>query len=157
MYNHAPENYKCPLCVAVSGVENEDTLVKHTDIVFKDDLATVLINSFFIKNNTGHVIVIPNKHFENLYEIPTEYLNHIIDLAQKAAIALKKAYACEGITLLQNNEPVGGQHAFHFHLHVFPRYENDDLHLNMGNKQLADPKVRAEYADRVKQVFNKNN
>ncbi len=153
MYNHAPENYVCPLCIAVSGVENADTLVKQSDIVYQDDNVTVLVNSFFIKNNPGHVIVIPNKHFENLYEIPTEYLHQIIDVAQKSALALKQAYQCEGVALLQNNEPAGGQHAFHFHLHVFPRYENDELHLNMGNKQLADPTVRAEYAEKLKKVY----
>lgn len=150
MYNHAPKDYKCPLCLAVSGVESEDTLVKQTDIIYKDKFITALINSFFIKNNPGHVIVIPNEHFENLYEIESETLYKIMNVVQKIATAMKKSYSCEGITLLQNNEPVGGQHAFHFHLHIFPRYENDELHANMGNKQLAEPSSRAKFANKLK-------
>lgn len=153
MYNHAPESYKCPLCLAVQGIECEDTLVKNTDIVFRDDLATVLINSFFIKNNPGHVIVIPNKHFENLYYIPVKTLQHIVDVAQKIALVMKKSYNCEGITLLQNNEPIGDQHAFHFHLHIFPRYENDELHKNMADKKLANPKIRAEFANKIRKYL----
>lgn len=48
MYNHAPENYKCPICLSVKGIENEDTLLKQADLVYKDDLVSVFINSFWI-------------------------------------------------------------------------------------------------------------
>jgi len=69
MYNHAATEYKCPICLGVKGIENADTLLKHTDLVVKDDLITAFINSFFIVNNTGHVIIVPNEHFENLYAL----------------------------------------------------------------------------------------
>ena len=38
MYNHGPENYTCPICPAVNGIENQDTLIKQSDIVYKDEL-----------------------------------------------------------------------------------------------------------------------
>lgn len=60
MYNHASENYKCQICPAVNGIENEDTWIKQADIVYKDDIVTVFIGSKFVKNNSGHPIIVPN-------------------------------------------------------------------------------------------------
>lgn len=150
MFNHAPSGYHCPICLGIAGIENEHTLLKQSDLVFKDELVSVFINSFWIKNNPGHVIVVPNKHFENIYEVPTEYGYRIFEVAKKMAIAMRIAYTCEGITTLQNNEPEGGQHAFHFHLHIFPRYKNDELHIHMGNKELALVERRKEFVTKIK-------
>lgn len=150
MHNHASSNYICPICLGVSGGESEDTLLRLTDIVYIDEFITAFINSFWIKNNPGHVIVVPNDHYENLYDLPDALGAHIISVAKKIAIAMKKAYDCDGITTLQNNEPAGGQHAFHYHFHIFPRYEGDALHFNMSNKQLADPTLRKKYADKLR-------
>jgi len=150
MYNHASPDYVCPICLGVSGAESEDTLLRLTDIVYIDEFVTAFINSFWIKNNPGHVIVVPNDHYENLYDLPNDLGSHIFAVAKKISIAMKKAYKCDGITTFQNNEPAGGQHAFHYHFHIFPRYTNDDLHANMMNKQLADPAKRKEYADKLR-------
>lgn len=153
MHSHAPADYVCPICLGVHGVENDKTLLRLQDIVYVDKVVTAFINSFWIKNNPGHVIVVPNDHYENFYDLPAGVGAHILTIAQKIALAMKKAYECNGITLLQNNEPAGGQHAFHYHLHIFPRYEHDDLHANMTNKQLADPIHRVEYATKIRSAL----
>ena len=64
---------------------------------------------------------------------------------------MKKAYGCEGVTVQQNNEPTGGQHAFHYHLHLFPRYENDNIHQHMSNKRTTTPKERSGFAKKILQ------
>jgi histidine triad (HIT) family protein len=150
MYNHASQDYDCLICLGINGSNNAKTLIVADDIVYRDERVTALINSFWMKNNPGHVIIVPNKHFENIYELPDELGAHIHVVAKKMALAMKKAYGCDGIMTLQNNEPASGQHAFHYHLHIFPRYENDDLHANMMDKQLADPVERKEYADKLR-------
>jgi histidine triad (HIT) family protein len=150
MHNHAPSEYKCPICVAINGLENDDTLIRQSDIVYKDEFVTAFISSFFIGNNPGHLIIVPNEHFENIYDLPTEYAHHISEIAQKMALVLKKAYTAEGITTLQNNEPAGNQHAFHYHFHIFPRYKNDELHKNMIDKKSTKPEERKSYADKVR-------
>lgn len=157
MYNHAPADYKCPICLGTKGIENEDTYICKSDIVYQDDLVTAIINSFFIKNNPGHVIIVPNEHFENIYDLPQKYGARIFEVARKIALAMKKAYRCQGITTLQNNEPAGNQHAFHFHFHVFPRYEDDDLLKNMGDKKLASPQERKKYAEKIKEYLEEPN
>jgi histidine triad (HIT) family protein len=151
---NAPDDYICPICLGVREEESPDTLMMPTDIVYKDDLVTVFINAFFMGQNAGHVIVVPNKHFENIYDLPSEYGHRVFDLAQKMALLLKQTYACDGITIRQNNEPAGDQHAFHFHLHVFPRYDGDTFNsLLPGDKRLAGPEERAEYAAKLKNAL----
>lgn len=125
--------------------------MKPTDIIYSDDFVTVFVNSFFIGNNPGHIIVVPNKHIENIYDMPEEVGYHIFDITKKMSGVMKRAYDADGITIKQNNEPAGGQHAFHYHLHIFPRYNNDEFNdLLSEQKRLADPDERAEYADRLK-------
>lgn len=149
--SNAPENYICPICLGVKGIESSDTLMRPSDVVYKDELVTVFINSFFLGKNAGHVIVVPNEHFESIYDLPRTYGHWIADVTQKMAIALKEAYDCDGITIRQNNEPKGDQHAFHFHTHVFPRYENDGYNSQLpSQKRLAEPQERAGYAEKLK-------
>jgi histidine triad (HIT) family protein len=153
--SHAPEGYICPICLAVKGEETPDTLMKQSDIVYKDDLVTAFINSFFMRGNEGHVIIVPNQHFENIYTIPIEYSHRIVEIAQKVALALKEKNNCDGITTRQNNEPAGDQHAFHFHFHVFPRYNEDNFNsLQPNDKRLAPSEERAEYAQKLREALS---
>lgn len=150
MYNHAPSGYVCPICVGIKGSESDETLIRPTDIIYQDDIVTVFIGSYFIGHNSGHAIVVPNQHYENLYDIPEGVGAHIFKTAQKMALTLKKAYQCDGITTQQNNEPDGGQHAFHYHLHVFPRYVNDEIFAHMNTKRLTTAEERRPFAEKLK-------
>lgn len=150
MYHHAPENYICPICLGVQGVENSDTLIRKTDIVYQDDLVTAFISSFFIGKNTGHVVVVPNSHRENLYDMPDELLGKLQVVVRDLAKAVRGSYPCEGITILQNNEPAGNQHAFHYHTHIFPRYTNDDLHSHMMEKTKTTAEDRLPFAEKLR-------
>lgn len=155
LVSHAPQDYICPICLGVEERENTDTLMKQTDVIYRDDLVTVFVNSFFIKGNEGHVIIVPNRHHENIYELPQETGHRVFDIAQKVAIAMKSAYKCDGITARQNNEPAGDQHAFHYHLHVFPRYTDDDFNtVQATDKRLAEPEERARYAEQLRRSLD---
>lgn len=88
-----------------------------------------------------------------MYDLPITYATRIQEVAQKIAFAMKSGYEAEGITTIQNNEPAGNQHAFHYHFHVFPRYENDDLHKNMADKKPTTPEERQPYADKVRKAL----
>ncbi len=156
MYNHAPENYNCPLCLGINKIESPDTLIVPSDLVYQDDLITVLIGSFGMGNNPGHPLIVPNQHIENIFDIPQNILDTINNVAKQVALALKEVRSAQGITILQNNEPAGGQHAFHFHQHVFPRFENDQLHEQMSAKKLIEPEARKQLADDLKNYFSTN-
>lgn len=151
MKSHAPDGYKCPICIGVDGIENDDTLLKQADEVYKDDLVTAYINSFWIPTCEGHVIIVPNEHFESMFDLPDEYGHRVFEVTKMIASAMKQAYLCDGITTRQNNEPAGDQHAFHYHFHVFPRYEGDSFNVNLTKKSvLSEPEDRIEYAEKLK-------
>lgn len=151
MSNHAPQNYKCPICLGIAGKETADTLLKQADLVYRDELVSVFINSFWVEGNEGHVIVVPNEHFENIYAMPSEYGYRVFEITKKFALIIKKAYQADGITIRQNNEPAGDQHAFHYHLHIYPRYQDDKFNQNvLKPKNLSNPKKRVGYAQKLK-------
>ncbi len=128
MYNHAPENYECPFCLLIQGVENEHVHSIQGDIVYHDSALTALVSSHQWPNNHGNTIIVPNLHFENIYDLPLSYARDIQRIAKRLAVAMKEVYACDGVSTRQHNEPAGGQDVWHYHLHITPRYENDNYY-----------------------------
>ncbi len=152
MNTRAPKDYICPICIGNQGIENDDTLLKQADLIFRDDLVSVWMNSFWIRGNEGHVIIVPNEHFENVYSVPDVVGHRIFEISKVMSKTLKAAYSCDGITLRQNNEPAGDQHALHYHLHVFPRYDNDTFNQELTRKSyVSDPEKRRAFVDKIKQ------
>ena len=156
MKTNAPENYICPICLGIQGVENDNTLIRQGDIVYKDDLVTVFIGSFFMPNNSGYPIIVPNEHFENIYELPSKSFHRIADLSKYFSIALKEIRNCKGINILQNNEPASNQHAFHYHMHVIPRFKDDGLILNATQSKISTEEERKPYADNLREYITNN-
>lgn len=148
--SRAPEGYVCPVCIGLRGGEGE-TLISPEDIFYKDEQVSALINSFWQKGNEGHAIVVPNEHYENIYTLSAEVGHRIFDVAQKVAQAIRIAYEADGITTRQNNEPAGDQHAFHYHIHIFPRYDDDNFNnVKPEDKFLAEPEARVNYAEKLR-------
>jgi len=87
MFNHAPEGYQCPFCHFLSG--KPDKYNNEDDIVYRNDMVTAFIAPGTWPNNKGHVLVVPNKHYENLYDIPEADLAEIYKTVKQIAIALR--------------------------------------------------------------------
>lgn len=155
MYNHAPAGYVCPICIALQGVEDDRTMISQTDIVYRDDLVTVFISSFFVGENHGHPLVVPSKHYENLYELPDAVATRIMLVSRLVARALKKSHECDGVTVRQNNEPASKQHAFHYHMHLFPRYDGDKFDDDKLVSRRTTAEERLPYALRLKKEIEK--
>lgn len=155
MYNNAPIEYKCPICLAISGEENGDTWIKQKDIFYTDKNITGFISSKSIKGNEGHPLIVPNVHYENIYDLPEQVAYQIFDLGKKVAFGLKQKRNCDGITILQNNEPAGDQHAFHYHLHVIPRFNNDNFHTELWEAKKSEPHDRIQYAELLRNYLQR--
>jgi histidine triad (HIT) family protein len=121
MQHHAPSSYLCPFCAIAAGAESDA-------VVFNDGKAIGVLGLCQKQGNEGHTLVIPVLHFENLYELPTELTAHLFVVTQLLARGIKSAFAADGITVLQNNEPAGGQDVWHAHTHVIPRFTGDQFH-----------------------------
>ena len=77
----------------------------------------------------GHALVLPKKHYADLYEIPEEVAMGAVKVAKEVAGTMKAKLGCDGLNLVQNNGEAAGQTVMHFHLHIIPRYENDGQHI----------------------------
>ncbi|MDY3920289.1 MAG: HIT family protein [Candidatus Limivivens sp.] len=75
----------------------------------------------------GHALILPKEHFANVFEIPEELAAKAFVLAKKIAAKMVDALECDGVNILQNNGTAAGQTVFHFHMHLIPRYENDQV------------------------------
>jgi histidine triad (HIT) family protein len=154
VYSHKPKGYECPFCRVVSGIEIPNKGTKQSDVVYQNQHVTAFIASKWWPNNKGHVLVVPNAHFENIYELPVEYAVEIHRAAQLAAFAMRNTYGCDGVSTRQHNEPGGGQDVWHYHLHVYPRYIGDQFYLTEG--QDSDPDERHYYAERLHTWIQQN-
>lgn len=127
MYNHRPADDTCPFCRLVGG---EDTAAGtgQDDVVYRNEWVTAFLSLHWRPNNPGHVLVVPNAHHENLYDLPDRLGEPIQRAVRRVALAMKRTYGCSGVSTWQHNEPDGNQDVWRYHLHVFPRYEQDKLY-----------------------------
>ncbi len=95
----------------------------------------------------GHALVIPKAPVRNLLDASPGVLFPVIETAQRVAVAAKKAFAADGLTLTQFSEPAGGQVVFHLHFHVIPRFEGVALR---PAGVMADPALVAAHAEKLK-------
>ncbi|MDD5639433.1 MAG: HIT family protein [Candidatus Pacebacteria bacterium] len=75
----------------------------------------------------GHTLVVPKKHFADIFEIENDYLQELILVAKNLAIKMKLDFKAEGVNIFQSNGVAGEQTVFHFHLHLIPRKDNDGI------------------------------
>jgi histidine triad (HIT) family protein len=148
VFNHEPAGYRCPFCLVLGGGEAE--AITQRDIVWRAALATALIAARWWPNNHGHVLVVPNQHHENLYDLPAEYGHAVHDLVRDVAVAMRSTYGCDGISTRQHNEPDGNQDAWHYHVHVFPRYRDDNLYGSQPYPEFVAAERRWPYADKLR-------
>ena len=152
MHNHAPENYLCPFCLLIQGIENEHVYSVPSDIIYQDTAVTAFVSSHQWPNNLGNVIVVPNQHFENIYDLPLNNAGEIHKTIRHLAIVMKTAYACAGISTRQHNEPAGNQDVWHYHTHITPRYQNDNYYAT--HRALMPVSERANYARALKKLWD---
>lgn len=86
----------------------------------------------------GHALILPKAHAANLYELPDETAEKVMVLAKKMATKMTDALECEGFNLVQNNGELAGQTVFHFHMHLIPRYQGDEVKVGWTPGSLTD-------------------
>jgi len=93
--------------------------------IYEDDKVLAILDVKPFKS--GHTLIIPKGHFENIYDVPEDVIAQIYRIVKRVAIAIKKSIKPEGISIIQSNEVAGSQGIFHFHTHVIPRYFGDKI------------------------------
>jgi len=93
------------------------------NVVYEDQQVLAFLSNRPV--NEGHTLVVPKKHYENIFEIPEEEVAYLFRVVKRITVAVKNATAAEGIRIVQNNGWAAGQVVFHLHVHVIPMAPND--------------------------------
>ena len=120
--------------------------------LYEDEYFYVMLDRF--PKCLGHTLILPKKHAANIFELSEEDAQKLIPLTQKVAAALQQVLNFDGLNLLQNNGAAAGQQVFHFHLHLIPRMEKDNMMIQYPH---LDPSMEEfkEMADKIIQVMEK--
>ena len=82
----------------------------------------------------GHTLVVSKKHYDNFLSTPKAEMHKVMDVAQTIGQVAIKFLGAKGVNILTNCYEAAGQSVNHFHVHVIPRYEdNDGFRLEMQN------------------------
>lgn len=86
----------------------------------------------------GHVIIIPKNHGDDIFQLSNEEASKVFVLAANIGKALKDELKCDGLNILQNNGEAAGQTVFHFHVHLIPRFKEDNVTITWSSMKYLD-------------------
>jgi histidine triad (HIT) family protein len=87
-------------------------------IIYEDEQVVAFLSSCPV--NVGHTLVVPKKHYENIFDITEKEAAYLFTIVKRMSQAVKDAMRAEGIRIVQNNGEAAGQVIFHLHVHIIP-------------------------------------
>lgn len=118
--------------------------------IYEDDDIIVVLDAF--PSSVGHCLVLPKKHCKDIFDVDKIVATKLFPLASKLAKSMQHVLKCDGINILQNNGEVAGQTIFHFHVHIIPRYKNDNVTIKWDTKKVEQD-LRLKVANDIKTNF----
>lgn len=122
----------CIFCKLANGVIPTNSL-------YEDDVVKVIFDAG--PASSGHVLILPKEHFDNVYALDDDTAAHVFQVAVKVAKALKEGLNLEGLNIVQNNGEIAGQTVFHFHMHIIPRYKGDTVNVGWNPGEVTDEEI----------------
>ena len=105
--------------------------------VYEDDDVLAILD--ISQATLGHTLVLPKKHYANILEIPTDEYQKVMKKVKELAEKINKNLKQAGINILNNCGEAAGQTVMHYHVHILPRYTNNDLKIEFtDNSSNAD-------------------
>lgn len=122
-----------------------------SSVIYEDEDFKVILD--IAPATKGHAIILPKKHFADLFELDEDTAKKVLVVAKKVALAMKRELNCDGLNLLQNNGQAAGQSVFHIHFHLIPRYQGDNVKVPWTPDKYADGEA-GELAGRIAKHIN---
>ena len=108
----------CIFCRIVRGEVSSEILYEDEHVLSILDIRPI---------HYGHSLIIPKVHCRDFLELPADAYGSLLTAARIVTSALVQGLNLEGYNLFTNNGRIASQSVFHFHLHVTPRYPDDDI------------------------------
>lgn len=94
-----------------------------SEIVYEDECSTGIRDIHPL--TSGHTMIIPKTHAENLFDLPDEEVGPLFLAVKKTMAKLKDFHNPSGFTVGINHGRISGQAVDHLHIHIIPRFEGD--------------------------------
>lgn len=108
----------CIFCKIIAGAIPSYT-------VYEDDVVKAFLD--ISQGTPGHTLVVPKKHVKDLFAYDEDLAAAVFSRLPKIARAVKKSNpAIKGMNIINNNGEVAYQSVFHSHIHLVPRYTDQD-------------------------------
>ena len=88
-----------------------------------DDILAILDIS---QTTMGHTLVMPKKHYANFLEMPNGEYQILMGKVQEIAKRIVDNLKATGVNILINTGETAGQTVKHIHVHIIPRYDEND-------------------------------
>ncbi len=90
----------------------------------------------------GHTLVIPKKHYNNIFEIDEKDAGLLYQGVVLVSKLLKKNLNIENLNVLNNNGKLAYQSVDHYHIHLIPRYENDSFSIHFSDEAFTSEELK---------------
>ena len=120
-----------------------------SNTIYENEEFRVMLDRF--PASKGHILIIPKKHVDDIYDLDPESAGRLFELATRFASIIKRTFGNEGLNLVQNNGKAAGQTVPHYHLHMIPRYKDDQIQLGWACDEKVSVEQLEEYARQIKE------
>ena len=96
--------------------------------VYEDDYVIAFLD--LSQTTKGHTLVVPKKHFDSILDVEANYLHKMMDAVNLLTNRYKERLGCVGFNIINNCGESAGQSVMHVHIHIIPRYKDDDFSIN---------------------------
>ena len=124
-------DHHCTFCDLIHGAGEASICYEDAEAIAFMDIQPV---------NSGHVLVVPRRHYERFEDVPPELAMHLFRVTTKLVPAVKTVANAEGINVVVNSGSAAGQDEPHYHVHIIPRRTDDgfDIPLPFSGSAMPD-------------------
>ena len=113
-------DHHCTFCDLIHGAGEASICYEDAEAIAFMDIQPV---------NSGHVLVVPRRHYERFEDVPPELAMHLFRVTTKLVPAVKAVSKAEGINVVVNSGSAAGQDEPHYHVHIIPRCIGDGFDI----------------------------
>ncbi|GBC74230.1 Purine nucleoside phosphoramidase [archaeon HR05] len=140
------EGDECIFCLIVEGKRD-------AAVVYEDDAMMVFMDKYPISN--GHILVIPKRHHTTILDMESRDVGMLFALVHRVAKAVVSALNAQGFSIAQNNGKVAHQVVPHVHVHIVPRFIDEERGRWPSRRTATMDELRS-IAERIRQHLLNN-
>ncbi len=116
----------CIFCNIASGEAKASRVYENNDVV-----------AFFDINPTNeyHTLVIPKRHYQDIYDVPERALHEIMSAIKDITDLYKRRVGITNVQIVNSSGHAAQQDVDHIHFHIVPRHRGDGQDIKWRHKE----------------------